>query len=137
MPDLSLPAAFFETYFWTDSKEPLPERFIVVTACNPDGVIAPKQWSDDADARLRAELTRDGHCHFRVTGGARDRSHLEPGWGIAVDAPAPQGPRLSIAYRQLAFFWIADGTVWLVDTPTGRQTRVAPWSERFVVALVD
>lgn len=125
-----LPASFLETYFWTDSSASLPERFIVVTACNPDGVLAAMEWNEAADARLLAELVRDGCAPFRVTGGSQDRRHLEPGWGIAVDAPHPLGPRLSVAYRQLAFFWVADGIVWLVDTATGRQSRVALWQER-------
>jgi len=128
MPDL--PAAFLETYFWTDAGPSLPDRFIVVTAHNPDGVIAPPEWNDTADARLQAELTREGLPSFRVIGGARDRSHLEPGWGIAVEAPAPLGPRLSITYRQLAFFWVSDGEIWLVDTATGQRRFVAAWRDR-------
>lgn len=130
MPDL--PAAFLETHFWTEAATPLPGRFIVVTACNPDGLEAPPAWNEAADARLLAELTREGLPCFRVTGGARDRSHLEPGWGIAVDAPEPLGPHLSLAYGQLAFFWVTNGDVWLVDTETGQRRFVAPWRERAV-----
>lgn len=130
MPDL--PAAFLETYFWTYAAASVPERFIVVTAHNPDGVVMPPDWNEAADAQLREELTREGLAFFRVTGGARDRSHLEPGWGIAVEAPEPLGRRLSIAYRQLAFFWVTDGKVWLVDTATGQQRFVATWRDRLM-----
>jgi hypothetical protein len=128
MPDL--PAAFRETHFWTDAATPVPERFIVVTAHNPDGVITPPGANEAADLRLQEELTREGLPFFRVTGGARDRSHLEPGWGIAVEAPEPLGPRLSIDYRQLAFFWVTGGEIWLVDTATGQRHFVAVWRDR-------
>lgn len=88
MPDLH--AAFTETCFWTDAAAHVPERFIGVTAHNPDGVVMPPGWNEAADAQLREELTCEGIPFFRATGGSRDRSHLQPGWGIAVDAPVPR-----------------------------------------------
>ena len=130
MSDLS--TAFSAAHFWTDAPTPLPERFVIVTAHNPDAVRTDAALNAAADARLHAELVADGHVPFRVTGGSPDRAHLEPGWGIATTDPEALGADLARRHRQLAFFWICAGDLWLVDTATLARTFVARWEERWI-----
>lgn len=130
VPDL--PASFSDAYFWTGVSGVLPEHFVIVTAYNPDALPTAPDLNAAADARLQAELAAGGHEAFRVTGGSRDRAHLEPGWGIPARTPAPLGSLLARRYRQLAFFWISDGDIWLVDTGAGTRSFVARWSERWI-----
>jgi hypothetical protein len=117
----SLPSVFSDADFRTDESEPLSERFVIVTAYNPDGLQADPENNAGAGARLRAELSAGGHRTLRITGGSRDRTHLERGWGIVTTDPNTRGATLARRYRKLTFIWICAGEVWMVDT--ARSTR--------------
>ena len=107
----------------------LPPRFGIVTACNADSKIAAEDENKKADEELKRRLVAAGLPHFRVTGGSRDGSHREPGYGIAADSPEVIRP-ISRSFRQEAFFWVENGTVFVVNTEGARLHRVAEWTER-------
>ncbi len=126
----SLPSVFSDADFRTDESEPLSERFVIVTAYNPDGLQADQENHAGAGARLRAELSAGGHRTLGVTGGSRDRTHLVRGWGIGTTDPNTRGATLARWYRQLTFVWICAGEGWMVDTATLARTFVALWERR-------
>lgn len=126
----SLPSFFSDADFRTDESEPLSECFVIVTAYNPDGLQAGPENHAGAGARLQAELSAGGHCSLRVTGGSRDRTHLESGWGIVTTDPNTRGANLARRYRQLTFVSICAGEVWMVDTATLGRTFVVQWEPR-------
>jgi hypothetical protein len=107
----------------------LPRRFGIVTAYNGNSKIAANEVNEEADAALKRELIAGGFPHFRVTGGSRDGSHLEPGYGIAADSPETIRP-ISRRFRQEAFFWVEDGVVYVINTVGAQRHRVAEWVER-------
>jgi uncharacterized protein DUF3293 len=107
----------------------LPPRFGIVTAYNPDSRIAPDGENMKADAELKRALVAAELPHFRVTGGSRDDSHREPGYGIAAESPELIRP-LSRRFRQEAFFWVEDGMVFVINTEGARRHPVAKWKER-------
>lgn len=109
----------------------LPARFGVVTAYNPEGRIIDAAANAAADASLKARLERSGLHHFRVTGRSRDGAHQEPGYGVAADSPEAVR-HLSHEFRQLAFFWVEDGRVFVVNTDGTLRHPVATWAERLL-----
>ncbi|MFI5349012.1 MAG: DUF3293 domain-containing protein [Elusimicrobiota bacterium] len=120
-----------KAYFTADvPASGLPRRFGIVTGYNAESRIAPDDANMKADEELRRELVAAGLPHFRVTGGSRDDSHREPGYGISADSPEPIRT-ISRRFRQEAFFWVEDGVVYVINTEGTRRHRVAEWSERF------
>lgn len=107
----------------------LPVKFGIVTACNADSRVSPPAVNEQADAELERALTDAGLAHFRVTGGSPDGSHQEPGYGIVADSPEIVRP-ISRRFRQEAFFWVENGTVFVINTEGARLHRVAAWEER-------
>ena len=81
----------------------LPSLFGVVTAHNPRGVVAAVDFNVAADARLRSQIEKLGLVHFRVTGGSKDGTHQEPGFGIVAEDPE-QIRLLCQQFHQQAFF---------------------------------
>ena len=85
--------------FLVNSAAEIPERFGIVTACNPNGAIASKEENRVATERLRSQLRTGGFQSFEVTG-------CSP---ASMDAPA-DGSSLShvqAALRCGNVFWQA------------------------------
>lgn len=107
----------------------LPGRFGIVTAYNPESRVSAAEVNERADSELKGALVAASLPHFRVTSGAPDGSHREPGYGIVVDSPEAVRA-FSRSFFQEAFFWVEDGTVYLINTGGERRHRVATWTER-------
>ena len=105
-----------------------PETFAVVTAHNPEGVVDDPSANETADLSLRQEIERAGLIHFRVTGGSLDGRHQEPGWGIVLQNPE-KARHLSEQFRQLAFFWVEQGQLSLIDTYTADTFHQGEWKD--------
>ena len=127
-----LPTEFTQVFF--RASVPFggwPKRFAVVTAHNPDGQLVEPAANDAADAELRTAIEKRGLTYFRVTGGSRDEKHREPGWGFSSTTPQ-SAQELSQRCQQLAFFWIENDRLSLVDARTGNSTDQADWHERWL-----
>jgi hypothetical protein len=119
-----------KAYFATEPPPSgLPARFGIVTAYNPESVIATDDANGNADMELKRALVAAGLPHFRVTGGSRDGSHREPGYGIAADSAEIIRP-IGRRFRQEAFFWVEGGTVYVINTEGTGLHRVAEWADR-------
>ncbi len=106
----------------------LPERFGVVTACNPDGVSDLDEKNRARTEVLRARLEAAGLAFFPVTGGSPDFSHREPGFGLV----APSIERvieLGREFHQEAVFWVENGEVQLVSCVSAASQVVGRWRE--------
>lgn len=127
-----LPTVFTQVFFRaTTPMDGWPEQFAIVTAYNPDGVSEEPAVNAGADATLRATIETMGLQYFRVTGGSRDGAHQEPGWGFAPATPR-SARELSLSFRQLAFFWVENDRVSLVDSRYGDSTDLGIWQERWL-----
>ena len=123
---------YLATYFVADlPPEGLPERFGVITAYNPDGQLALESENVQADAKLKDCLETAKLCYFRVTGGSRDGSHVEPGFGIMVDDPK-EIAKLAQRFQQEAFFWIQDTEIFCVKVGEPTMHHVGAWPERWL-----
>lgn len=129
--DAPLPDHLAAYFTCEPPAEGLPGRFGVVTAHNPAGKVQDPAANAAADAALKARLERSGLRHFRVTGRSRDGSHQEPGYGVAAQSPEAVRP-LSREFRQLAFYWVEEGQVCVLNTGGTLRHRVAAWSERLL-----
>lgn len=107
----------------------LPASFGIVTAYNAGSAISPPGVNERADADLKTRLVAAGLAFFRVTGGSRDGAHREPGYGIAAPSPEVIRP-ISRLFRQEAFFWVENGTVYVINTEGILRHRVAERAER-------
>ena len=132
IPMEPLPTEFTQVFFRaTMPVDGWPKKFAVVTAHNPDGQLLEPAANDAADDALRAAIEKRGLTYFRVTGGSRDEKHREPGWGFSSATPQ-SAQELSQRFRQLAFFWIENDRLSLVDARTGNSTDQADWHERWL-----
>lgn len=127
-----LPPEFTQVFFRASVPSAgWPQKFAVVTAHNPDGQLVEPAANDAADEELRASIEKLGLKHFRVTGGSRDEKYREPGWGFSSATPQ-LAKKLSLSFRQLAFFWIENDRLLLVDSRTGESTDQAGWQDRWL-----
>ena len=106
-----------------------PEKFAVVTACNP---MSSGDREDDSAAtiRLRKLISRSGHKRYRVTGASPDWSHQEAGfavWNLTLDEAVAMGRE----FNQRAVFWVEGGRIEVVSCETGERKFVGLWEERF------
>ena len=123
-----LPAAYFKT--WFAAKTPnRPTGFGVVTAFNPMGRATSPVENRRRDLRLRRTLKALRLPHFRVTGGSRDGSHREPGWGVVAKSPTLIRA-LAALFEQKAYFWIYNDRVLLGRAAGGKLARTGSWSNR-------
>lgn len=124
---------FAQVYF--AGERPLggwPRHFAIITAYNPDGRSVEPSVNCTADSDLRLALGALGLSHFRVIGGSRDGRHQEPGWGILLDN-LRTSQELSVRFHQLAYFWVDDQRLLLVDARTGESTdQNVLWSDRWL-----
>lgn len=118
---------FLETRFEILASERL-QTFWVITAWNPDGVVANENSNRSADERLAAELDRRALRRFRILGGSPDGSHVEPGWGVACEESTAL--ELGRMFGQLAVFSFSGEDIDLVDCRDGSAVRLPPCQRR-------
>lgn len=106
--------AYDQAHFQLDSPAvDLPVGFGIVTACNPMGVTVEASVNEGLDRDLGLFLLGQGIPHFRITGGSRDMSHAEPGYGCAVDPE--RIVELGRQWNQEAVFWVQEDQLFLVS----------------------
>lgn len=123
-----LKAPYFDAYFSAAIKGRAPKRFAVVTAHNPLGKKSTPAANRRRDTALRRRLKALEIRHFRVTGGNRDGSHREPGWGLI--APRNIARALAAEFNQDAYFWITGGLIYLGSAAGGPLRRAGSWPAR-------
>jgi len=107
-------AEYLEACFLFDRPlRDLPTKFHIVTAHNPEGQNLDSAANEELDRRLFERLEKLGISSFRATGGSRDMSHREPGYGIK------SSERLALAvgreFQQEAIISVDNGIVRLLD----------------------
>ena len=115
-------STYDQAHFQLDSPAvDLPVEFGIVTACNPMGVTVEASVNEGLDRDLGLSLLGQGIPHFRVTGGSRDMSHAEPGYGCVVDRE--RIVELGRQWNQEAVFWVRGDRLFLVfcDRPEHEQ----------------
>lgn len=127
----NLPAAFREVRFRCELDE-VPSEFRIITAWNPDGETVSAEENQEADEHLRSEIARLGYEAFPVIGGNPDFSHAEPGYGIVCNRA--EAVLLARRFRQLAFFEVLGGRVYLVSVCEGHAPGdpVGRWRDLLV-----
>lgn len=123
-----LKAFYFDASFSVPRRGKPPPRFGVVTACNPMGKKAPAAANRRRDAALLRRLKALGLPRFRVTGGNRDGSHREPGWGIKASREAVRA--LAAEFEQDAYYWVSSGRIYLGPSAGGPLRRAGSWAAR-------
>jgi hypothetical protein len=121
---------YFETVFVVPRPPASwPPVFAIVTAHNPEGLLAPESANNQYDRALGEYLRSQGIESFAVVGASPDLRHHEAGRGFAF-ADLESVASISAKFRQDAFFVVADGIVFLCNDASGRGWRVARWDER-------
>ena len=114
------PAVFKQAHFLIDPAiEDLPDSFGIVTACNPDGVEVGSAENLRLDRELGSLLSSSDVKHFRVTGGSRDMTHAEPGYGCLVDRE--RIVELGRKWNQEAVFWVEGDNLFLIPCATRQE----------------
>ena len=124
--------AYDQAHFQLDSPAvDLPVEFGIVTAGNPMGVTVEASVNEGLDRDLGLSLLRRGIPHFRVTGGSRDMSHAEPGYGCAVDLE--RIVELGRQWNQEAVFWVQEDQLFLVScTDSKHEEPLGSFRERLI-----
>ena len=108
-----------------------PCTFGIITACNPDGKIVSDQENAEATDQLCRELVAAKLEHFPVTGGSKDFTHAEPGFGVifpSQEEAIAWGQR----YEQEAIFWVHDDQISLVSCHGSMDSNLGSWQERIL-----
>ena len=122
---------YLKTYFRIPEKPAhFPGEFVIVTAYNPDGKNHPKELNEKFDAELDAFLRERKLAKFRILGGSKDFSHVEPSQGVQTDFK--MGIEIGTRFRQEAIFWIQHGQLLLVECTTGAQTPMGDFAARIL-----
>lgn len=106
----------------------LPDRFGVVTACNPNGVVVDETRNAVATDKLRQQLQHLEWVFFPVTGCSPDLTHQEPGFGVVCQT-AEEVVDLGRAWQQEAVFWIENGVVHLLPCNSGERVVLGEWAK--------
>jgi len=128
------PAPFRPAYFDTVFVVPQPpaawpERFAIVTAHNPGGLLACETANNQQERALGEYLRREGFESFAVVGASPDLSHHEAGRGF--DAGTLEvAAAISAKFAQQAFFWVEAGEVFICIDASGIGWKMARWEER-------
>lgn len=122
--------AYFDTVFLVPQPpREWPRRFAIVTAHNPDGALSTDKANDEYGRALRRYLGERGIESFAVVGASPDLTHHEAGRGF-VAAGLEEAAAISSRFRQVAFFWVEDGVVFICIDASGTGWEVARWSDR-------
>ncbi len=126
---MSLPPEFISAVFLLeDPPVPLPDHFAIITAWNPEGLMADDVDNETADRVLKHELDNLGLAPFRATGCSPDLSHREPGWAVVISKV--EAIALGRRHRQLGVWLIRGDELILIDCATGEETDAGRFSER-------
>jgi hypothetical protein len=104
----------------------LPVCFGVVTACNPNGVVAEEARNKAATSALRRQLNDAGRIFFPVTGCSPDLAQQEPGFAVVCQT-SDEVVELGRAWQQEAVFWVEAGIVHLLPCGAGERSLVGRW----------
>ena len=110
--------------------ETFPSCFAVVTAHNPDGVIASLDFNAHAHAALVRRVHELGIPAFPITGSSPDRTHQEPGLGLDT-GDLTVVAALVAEFQQVAFYWIEGGQVFLAIDASGFGWRIPSLTDQY------
>ena len=129
--------SYYQAYFHSDVPlERLPPSFGILTAYNPAGGILLPHENNQREKDLEQQLVSMGHAFMRISGGSRDGSHMEPGYGVwTLDAEALR--ELGQVWGQDAIFWIADGILSMIACGDGSRHEVGPLADRWIGPSLD
>ena len=107
----------------------LPERFSIVTACNPHGRTHPEAENALRTETLRQHLVDENLDHFSVTGYDLQSPHAEPGFGIVCEPSVALA--LGRVWEQEAIFNVHQGEVSLVPCfdPRAEIISIGRWED--------
>ena len=109
----------------------LPDSFGIVTACNPDGEEVGSAENLRLDRELVSLLSSSAVKNFRVTGGSRDMTHAEPGYGCLVDRERIVD--LGCEWNQEAVFWVEGDNLFLIPCATPQEFElIGSFRERVI-----
>jgi len=112
--------AYKQAHFLIDPAiKDLPDSFGIVTSCNPNGEEVGSAENLRLDRELGSLLSSTGSDHFRVTGGSRDMTHAEPGYGCLVDRERIVD--LGHQWNQEAVFWVEGDDLFLIPCATRQE----------------
>ena len=108
----------------------LTTNFVVITAYNPYGQLAPPARNQHQDQTLHAVLEGRGFSPVRVIGMSPDQTHQEPSWAIAcTEAEAVE---LGKYFKQEAIYIVEEDRLTLVSCQTLERVDLGAWSQRLL-----
>lgn len=122
---------YFTTKFIVEQQPAiLPDEFVIVTACNPEGRNLSADENDSKHKQFLADIqSRNLKC-WPVAGCSPDLIHKEQ--GLAVVTHLETGLKFGRDYRQEAVYFVENGELFLVNCASGQRFVIGPWRERFV-----
>jgi len=106
--------------------------FIILTACNPKGMVVKNEKNMQLHENLRNALLAQQFNCFEIVGVSPDLEHQEAGFAIATTVE--KGVALGYQYQQNAIYHIENDELWLVPVLMNQasRTRMGRFSERVV-----
>ncbi len=111
--------------------ESIPEdwlQFAIITAHNPGGQSGDELANHRAHLRLQHEANYRGIQRIEITGSDPDDTHQECGFGLLCSVGV--AIQLADRFNQLAFYWVDEGRLYLMDTAAGEHVDLGEWACR-------
>ena len=121
-------AEYQDTVFTISSH--LAAKFVIITAYNPFGQLAPPARNQHQDQTLRAVLEGRGFNPIRVIGMSPDRAYQEPSWSI--ECSEVEAIELGKYFKQEAIYVVEEDRLTLVSCQTTERVDLGSWSLRVI-----
>jgi hypothetical protein len=103
-------------------------RFAILTAYNPYGTEVSLEDNVDASQRLKGVLGQRGIECMPIIGAAPSGGHEEPGFGL--NCQQNEVIELARLFKQIAYYWVSDGRIFLMATSGNEGMELGAWSPR-------
>jgi hypothetical protein len=110
--------------------EELPNQFLIISAYNPFGRLAPPARNLHQDSTLKSMLNHQGYQSWRIIGQSRDAQYQEPSWAFNVSLA--EGKRIAKIFRQDAFYQVQDDLLILHDCDSNANQILGDFTSRLI-----
>ena len=111
-------------------NEELPNQFVIISAYNPLGRLAPTARNLHQDATLKSMLDSQGYESWRIIGQSQDAQHQEPSW--AVNVSLAEGKRIAKIFRQDAIYLVQDNLLVVHDCDSDASQSLGDFNSRLL-----
>ena len=123
-------AEYFRVIFINDEINSFPEKFGIITACNPKDQILSASENRARNLQLKKQIIQKMDLCGEIVGSSPDKAHQE--LSFVVKGSVKHLLQLGKDFEQNAIFWIEKDSLHLMDCLNKKAFKVGSFRERIV-----